>query len=177
MVKDRNIHIVRNGESLGLIAKRYRCYVSQLKQWNNLKNSTIYIGQKLIIYGGGSQVAQSTKLTKRSSEKSTHIVRNGENLGIIAKKYKCTITDLKEWNSLRKSTIFPNQKLIVYAPSAFKAPAGSKFMYHTIKKGDTLWDIARAYDGVTVDQIKRLNNIRNSKRLSPGKKIKIAIIG
>ncbi len=176
-VKDRNIHIVRSGENLGVIAKRYRCYISQLKRWNNLKSNTIYPGQKLIVYGGGSQVAQSTNYTKRSNEKSTHIVRSGENLGLIAKRYKCTITDLKEWNNLRKSTIFPNQKLIVYAPAAFKAPEGAKFLYHTIRKGDTLWDIARAYDGVTVDQIKRLNNIRNTKRLTPGKKIKIAIIG
>lgn len=176
-VKDRSIHIVRSGENLGLIAQRYRCYISQLKRWNNLRGNTIFPGQKLIVYGGGSQVAQSTKLTKRSGEQSTHIVKYGENLGLIAQKYKCTITDLKEWNSLRKSTIFPNQKLIVYKPATYTAAIGSKFLYHTIKKGDTLWDIARTYDGVTVDQIKRLNNIRNSKRLSPGKKIKIAIIG
>lgn len=176
-VKDRKIHIVRRGENLGVIAKRYRCYISQLKRWNNLKKNTIYPGQKLIVYGGKSVIAQNSKSTKRSGKESIHIVKNGENLGLIAQKYKCSITDLKEWNSLRKSTIFPKQKLIVYKPVTYIALAGSKFLYHMIKKGDTLWDIAKAYDGVTVDQIKYLNNIPNSKKLSPGKKIKIAIIG
>jgi len=46
---------------------------------------------------------------------------------------------------------------------------------HEIKKGDTLWDIARLYDGVSVEQIKQLNNIHNSKRLKPGQKIKVAV--
>lgn len=177
--KDRGIHIVRSGENLGLIAQRYRCYISQLKQWNNLRGNTIYPGQKLIVYG--NSVAQSNNQPiKRSANQSQHIVRSGENLGLIAKIYRCSTTDLKEWNNLRGSTIYPNQKLIVYKPeenSMATASASGKYIYHTIKRGDTLWDIAKMYDGVTVDKIKNLNNIRNTRRLKPGNKLKIAIIG
>lgn len=173
--KDRSIHVVRSGENLGLIAKRYRCYVSQLKRWNNLRSNTIFPGQKLIVYGDAVRNASNTP-TQRSTDKSYHIVRRGESLGIIANRYKCSIYDLKEWNNLRKSTIYPNQKLLVYKPETV-VDKDAKFLYHTIKKGDTLWDIARSYDGVTVEQIKRLNNIRNSKRLTPGKRIKVAVIG
>lgn len=178
--KDRNIHIVRSGENLGLIAKKYRVYVSQIKSWNNLRSNTIYPGQKLVLFGAGSSkyYVKSKTPVVRSSEKSTHTVKNGENLGLIAKKYKCTVTDLKEWNNLNNSKIFPKQKLIVYKP-ADKTPHSvkdGKYLYHVIRKGDTLWDIAKEYDGVTVDQIKRLNNITNSRRLKPGQKIKIAAI-
>lgn len=176
--KDRNIHIVRSGENLGSIAMKYRVYVNQLKRWNNLKGTTIYPGQKLILYG--QAVASNKKLQKRSGQKSTHIVRSGENLGSIAQKYKCSVTDLREWNSLRKSTIYPKQKLIVYKPEKLVSNntiIDGKFIFYTIKKGDTLWDIAQLYDGVTVDKIKSLNNIRNSKRLKPGKKLKIAVVG
>ncbi|MCF6171384.1 MAG: LysM peptidoglycan-binding domain-containing protein [Bacteroidales bacterium] len=178
--KDRNIHYVKSGENLGLIAKRYHVYVSQIKQWNNLRSSTIYPGQKLVLFGANnSKYYQSSKTpVKRSSSKSYHKVRSGENLGLIAKKYKCTTTDLKEWNNLRSSKIYPNQKLVVYKPA--EKPSGSvkdgKYLYHVVRKGDTLWDIAKEYDGVTVDQIKRLNNIHNSRRLQPGQKIKIAVV-
>ena len=179
--KDRNIHIVRSGENLGLIARKYHVYVSQIRSWNNLRSNTIYPGQRLVIYGAGSShyYAKSKTPVVRSSSKSTHTVKSGENLALIAKKYKCTVTDLKEWNNLRSSKIYPKQKLIVYKP-AEKTPStvkDGKYVYHVIRKGDTLWDIAKEYDGVTVEQIKRLNNIRNTHRLKPGQKIKIAVIG
>ena len=179
-VKDRNIHIVKSGESLGLIAKRNRVYVDQIKRWNNLKSSTIYPGQKLVLYGSGSSnfYQKSSTPVMRSSEKSSHIVKNGENLGLIAKNYSCTVTDLKEWNNLSNSKIYPKQKLIVYKPAekTTSSVKVGKYLYHIVRKGDTLWDIAKEYDGVTVDKIKSLNNLKNSNRLNPGQKIKIAIV-
>ncbi|MCD4774071.1 MAG: LysM peptidoglycan-binding domain-containing protein [Bacteroidales bacterium] len=177
--KSRNFHIVRSGENLGVIAKRYRCYISQLKRWNNLRGNTIFPGQKLIVYGSAysSGKQKSSKApVKRSTKGTAHIVKNGENLALIAKKYNCSVTDLKEWNNLRNSKIFPKQKLIVYKPVSSSSKSG-KYVYHTIRKGDTLWDIAKEYDGVTVEQIKRLNSIRNYRRLKPGQKIKIAVVG
>ncbi len=179
-VKDRNIHIVKSGESLGLIAKRNRVYVNQIKRWNNLRGNTIYPGQKLVLYGSGSNkyYQKTSTPVMRSSQKSSHIVKNGENLGLIAKKYSCTVTDLKEWNNLRNSKIFPKQKLIVYKPAAKTKSSvkEGKYLYHVVRKGDTLWDIAKEYDGVTVDKIKSLNKLRNSNRLKPGQKIKIAVV-
>lgn len=177
--KDRNIHYVKSGESLGLIAKRYRVYVSQIKQWNNLRSNTIYPGQKLVLFGSGSSNYKASKTpVQRSSSQSVHKVKSGENLGLIAKKYKCSTTDLKEWNNLKNSKIYPNQKLFVYKPAS-KSDASvkeGKYLYHIVRKGDTLWDIAKEYDGVTVDKIKSLNNFRNSNRLQPGQKIKIAVV-
>ena len=178
--KNRNIHIVRSGESLGLIAKRNRVYVSQIKRWNNLKSNTIYPGQKLVLFGAGSSkyYQKTSTPVMRSSEKSTHFVKNGENLGLIAKKYKCTVTDLKEWNNLGNSKIFPKQKIIVYKPAekSKSSVKEGKYLYHIVRKGDTLWDIAKEYDDVSVDKIKSLNNLKNSNRLQPGQKIKIAVI-
>ncbi|PLX02882.1 MAG: lytic transglycosylase [Marinilabiliales bacterium] len=177
--KDRNIHIVRSGENLGLIAKKYHVYVSQIKSWNGLRSNTIYPGQKLVLFGSGSgKYYSSSTPVNRSSKQSHHKVKNGENLGLIAKKYKCTTTDLKEWNNLRNSTIYPNQNLIVYKPEEKSSSSvkDGKYLYHVVRTGDTLWDIAKEYDGVTVDKIKSLNNIRNSKRLRPGQKLKIAVL-
>lgn len=178
--KNRNIHIVRSGENLGSIAKKYHVYVNQLKRWNGLRSNTIYPGQKLMVYGAGSTefYQKSSTPVMRSSSQSTHTVKSGENLGLIAKKYQCTVTDLKEWNNLNGSTIQPNQKLIVYEPEEKNDSSvkEGKYLYHIVRQGDTLWDIAKEYDGVTVDQIKKLNNLQNSNKLKIGQKIKIAEI-
>jgi len=186
--KQRDIHYVRSGENLGLIAHKYHTSVSNLKSWNNMRGSTIYPGQKLIVYADPNRKKSSQSSSsniKRSGEQSYHIVKNGENLGLIAKEYRCTTTDLKQWNNLQSSTIYPKQKLLVYKPEKSSGPSvetvqtktgNVKFVYHTVKKGDTLWDIAKQYDGVTVNQIKQLNNITNTRRLKPGQKLKVAAV-
>lgn len=176
-VSDRSLHIVRSGENLGLIARKYRVSVNQLMAWNNMRSTMIRPGQKLVVYGSGSPMAQAGKKpVMRSATSSTHTVRSGENLGLIAKKYKCSVTDLKEWNSIRGSVIVPGQKLRVYQPADQTANAVTEgnFLIHTVRSGDTLWDIAREYDGVTVDQIKRLNQLNNASRIKPGQKLKIS---
>ncbi|MDP2721275.1 MAG: LysM peptidoglycan-binding domain-containing protein [Bacteroidales bacterium] len=179
--RDRNIHIVRSGESLGIIAKRNHVYVSQIKHWNNLKNNTIYPGQKLVLFGSGTvqYESKSGNPVVRSGEQSSHVVKNGENLGLIAKKYQCSVTDLKEWNNLKSNNIYPNQSLTVYKPESKKSNSVTKgkYLYHVVRKGDTLWDIAKEYDGVTVDQIKALNKMHNINKLKPGQKIIVAEIG
>lgn len=180
-ISEQSVHIVRSGENLGLIARRYRVSVNQLRTWNNLRSNTIYPGQRLTVYSSGTPATQAGQApVQRSSSASYHTVRQGENLGLIAKKYKCSVTDLREWNNISGSIIRPGQKLRVYAPeeaTAQKAEMDGKYMVHTVRSGDTLWDIARAYDGVTVDQIKRLNNMGNNSRIRPGQKLKIARIG
>lgn len=186
--EERNIHIVRSGENLGLIAQKYRTNVRNLKNWNNLRSNTIYPGQKLVVYSPGyaakTSSKKSTSKTKDVSNmsKDYHIVKNGENLGLIAQKYNCSVSDLKSWNNLSGNMIQPKQKLIVYAPKKVVSSENSSnqafdYVYYTVKKGDTLWDIAQLYDGVTVDQIKKLNNINNSKRLKPGQKLKVGYKG
>lgn len=51
----------------------------------------------------------------------------------------------------------------------------TQYIYHTVQQGDTLWNIAQRYTGVTVEKIKQLNQIISSKDLRPGTKIKIAV--
>ncbi|MBU2557072.1 MAG: LysM peptidoglycan-binding domain-containing protein [Bacteroidetes bacterium] len=180
-LSDRSLHIVRSGENLGLIAQKYRVSVNQLKSWNNLRGTMIRPGQKLVVYSSGAPMAQAGKSpVMRSTTSATHTVKSGENLGLIAKKYRCSVTDLREWNSISGSVIKPGQKLRVYPPAeqtAQNTASDGNYLIHTVKNGDTLWDIARKYDGVTVDQIKRLNKLTNASRIKPGQKLKIANTG
>ena len=120
---------------------------------------------------------------KSNTSKKYHVVRSGENLSLIAKKYGCSTTDLKKWNNLRSNTIYPKQKLLVgyeevsVASASSSGSQGDKIIYYTVKKGDTLWDIAQQYKGVSVDELKKLNNLGNSSKLQPGQKLKIAVGG
>jgi membrane-bound lytic murein transglycosylase D len=170
--KQRSIHIVRNGENLGLIAHRYRTSVSRLKAWNGLRSSRIYPGQKLIVYSPGN--APQRVHTVSSNTYGYHKVRSGENLGLIARKYGLSIAQLKSWNNLRSNLIRPGQNLRVRKSSKTNSstPLHGKIIYHTVRSGDTLWDIAREYNS-TIDNIRKLNNLGNSSRLKPGQKLKV----
>ena len=75
--------------------------------------------------------------------------------------------------------IKPGQKLVVgkqtvtaTAPPADKVPADGSFIYHVVQPGDTLWDIAKRYPGVSVDDLKRLND--GQLELKPGDRIKVS---
>ncbi|MBS4056119.1 MAG: LysM peptidoglycan-binding domain-containing protein [Bacteroidetes bacterium] len=181
-VSDRSIHVVKRGENLGLIARKYRVSVSQLMAWNGMKKNLIHPGQNLVVFSSGSPATVSGETpVKRSNTSKYHTVKNGETLGKIATDYSCSVTDLREWNNLSGTMIHVGQKLRVYPvesnSTAQKGEVNGKYIYHTVRSGDTLWDIARQYDGVTVEQIKRLNNLSNKSKIMPGQKLKIASVG
>ncbi len=181
-VSDRTTHTVKRGENLGMIAKKYRVSVKQLQSWNNMRGTNLQVGQKLVVFSSGTpDNTPSETPVARSTQSATHIVKKGETLGAIATKYKCSVTDLREWNNLKSSNLQIGQKLRVFpAEQATVQTAStngnSKYITYTVKSGDTLWDIARKYDGVTVDQIKKLNNLNSKSKLKIGQKLKIAVV-
>ena len=116
-VSDSFTHVVKKGESLGSIAKKYHVSVANIKQWNRLKRETIQVGQKLVIYRSGAPMAQVGKSPKASSTKpsasttKTHVVKKGETLSSISRKYNCTVNDIKKWNGIKGNNIQAGQKL------------------------------------------------------------------
>lgn len=102
-------HKVRSGDNLTEIAQRYGVTVANLRAWNNLRSNTIHTGQTLKVSGNASSRAATTSRTQ------TYRVRSGDSLTAIARKYGVTVTQIKQWNNLRSSTIRPGQQLKIKA--------------------------------------------------------------
>lgn len=118
-------------------------------------------------------------------------VRSGDNLGSIAMRYNVRVSDLMYWNGLHNSRIRAGQRLVIYmsrkkashyVSSEKRAPSQPAigtvtseggFILYTVRQGDTLWDIAKLYPGVSTDDILQWNNLSNPSKLKPGQVIKI----
>lgn len=149
-----NTYVVKSGDNLYSIAKKYDITVNDLKTINNLTSNTLSIGQVLKLPGTGID------------EPNTHTVSKGESLYSIANKYGTTVTELKNLNNLTSNTLSIGQ--ILKLPGTVEE---STINTYTVKSGDTLYSIANKYN-ITVNEVKKLNNL-SSNTLSIGQTLKI----
>lgn len=98
---DRTYHIVRSGENLSLIARKYKMSAGHLKRINNLKSSRLFVGAKLRIQPS----------TYRASATVKYKVRRGDNLTVIAKRFNTTPQKIKAANRMTRNRIFVGQIL------------------------------------------------------------------
>ena len=144
-------YVVKKGDTLYSIARKYNTSVDNLKSINNITTDSLAIGQII-------------KLPSTSSTASdTYIVKKGDSLYSIARTYNTSVDKLKEINNLTSNALAIGQVLKLPSSNA------SEKVVYTVKKGDSLYSIAREY-GTTVDAIKKLNNI-TSNTLSIGQKL------
>ncbi|HEV7348267.1 LysM peptidoglycan-binding domain-containing protein [Telluribacter sp.] len=131
-------------------------------------------------------VTVAKKAVAPQKRKTTHVVKSGDNLIAIAKRYGVEVSEVKAWNHLSKNSIQRGQKLVVYQEGTSgtltasvrekelaqpKSQKSIKLRYHTVQNGDTLWNISQQY-GMSIDKLKKENNIRGNT-LKPGQKLLI----
>ncbi len=126
---------------------------------------------------------KSLQVASKEGRTITHRVRSGETLGGIAQKYGVRLSDLRSWNGV-KNKITIGQRLTIYAKGGrnivssadsgpVKTSKSNGYLVYTIRKGDTLYEIARKFEGVSVDELLKLNNLTSTSKIMPGNKIKI----
>jgi membrane-bound lytic murein transglycosylase D len=103
---DRVTHRVRPGESLSIIARRYKVSVADLQRWNDISDPrTLRAGKSIIVFHSPTQ-APATGGTVQ------YTVQRGDSLWSIARKYKVRVNDLIIWNDLaNNSVIKPGQSI------------------------------------------------------------------
>ncbi|MBE0666995.1 MAG: LysM peptidoglycan-binding domain-containing protein, partial [Bacteroidales bacterium] len=144
--KTKLIYVVKDGDNLGFISEWYGVGLSELRFWNNIYRNTIRIGQKLTVYVEPSRADRCGKIDSMSfSEKQKMI---GKTVSQVAKTSE-------------------TQKV----PLASLPDAGYEF--YTVRYGDTVWDIAKKFEGITAGEILKLNNISDASKIQVGQKLKI----
>jgi LysM repeat protein len=174
---------VKKGETLSSIAKKFDISLDKLKKMNNLKSSKVKVGQILTVQTPSSRPQNSTTPSTTVREQNnykTHIVNRNETLYSISKKYKMTENQVMNLNKLKSKRLKKGQKLKVYDNTIASLPAQNETIVRTepvrlqqnfviVKKGQTLYNIAKTYNMDIVDLID-YNNLRGFE-VKQGQKI------
>jgi len=153
-VSGSNYYVVKKGDSLWSIARANGLTVDELKSLNNLSSNVLHVGDTLLISSADS--------TGNNGNDNYYVVKSGDTLWSIARKYNLSVNELKALNNLSSNVLNVGQRLIVGKESSND---------YVVSAGDTLWAIARKFN-VSVDDIKALNNL-SSNNLSIGMTLKI----
>jgi len=193
-------HTVRGGETIKKICRQFDLNTITLLKANNLKKSKLIAGQRLRIpvqtteyklipknMPGNVFVAQNDGMVQ-------HVIRRGETLSTIARKYGVSTEQLASWNGIKDChhiragsrlvlflenpimddgvrsaallTEAGKAKPIVKEQKAHQRAPASTSTYYNVQRGDSLWRIARKYR-LTTEQIRRWNNLEDDT-IKPG---------
>jgi membrane-bound lytic murein transglycosylase D len=167
-------HKIRRGETVSTIARRYGVSQYAIFEANNIsRRSKIYAGKSLVIPVPNDR-SYSNNRRRRNYEAhgNIYIVRSGDTVWDIARAFGKTPDQIRRLNKLdRRARIYVGQRLQIGIDDDDQAYAQmeskGKTIKHRVKKGDTLWDIARRY-GTSTTSLRRLNGLGGNSRIYPG---------
>lgn len=172
----KEFYKVKKGDSLYKIAKKFHVSVDELKEINHIDDGKLKPGMKLIIAKDKAKVKEhkregntkeQIKTVQKTESVSTdykdsefHIVKKGDTLASIARKYGISISEIKEINDLKTKKLKIGQKILLKRTGP---------RTYTVKKGDNIWKIAKKFN-VDAEEIMELNELE-SDELKPGQKL------
>ena len=164
-------HRIRPGESLSTIARRYHSSVAKIMRANNLhRSSFIVAGRKLKIPQRGTMSYRPIiDHAKDSTIPSTHMVRRGDSLWIIAKRYGTTTKEIQSLNNLQTTQLHIGQLLKLPGYKEEKIDTGDMKVY-LVKRGDSPFDIAQLHN-MSLERFLRINLLTPNSTIYPGQKL------
>ena len=144
---------VRRGDSLSVVAKRFRMSVRTLKNLNNRRGNLIRAGERLRVRAAAPPI---------NLKSNWYTVRNGDNLSGIAQRFGTSAQQLRQLNNLSGNLIHSGDRLKVRETSkASKKSTGNGSKWYRVRRGDSLWSIAKQYR-ISVRDLKMINNLTSS---------------
>ena len=144
-------YTVKAKDKLPEIATLFDVSVYYLMRWNNMKSYNVNAGKKLQIFVSANKASYYQKINIMTTAQKRKI------LGLPAEENAVASHPV-----IKKETVTPKQ-----------AKKEETTQYYVVQKGDTLWSIAQRFPGVSVDDIKRANNLTENHSIHVGQKIKI----
>ncbi len=159
------VHIVQEGQALWSLAAHYEVPLSDLLLYNGLTDSSFLSpGDEIII-----QLAEGQEPPPTPAPPTTVIVQEGQSLWSIAAVYNVKFADLLWFNNIDEDAVLqPGEEIMIrLAEGQAPPPTPTAVLYHTVRPGQTLWDIALTY-GLSLDELLNLNSISAELILQPG---------
>jgi len=171
------MYTVKQGDTLYSIARKYGTTVDEIKRLNYFKDNNLTVGSVIRI---------PETYTKEEDmvppNYTNYTVKKGDTLYSIAKNNGISVDTLKQDNALTDNNLTVGSVLKIRIPGGSNmvveecfgedyTPPSDNTINYTVKKGDSLYNIAKSYN-TSVDTIKRLNNL-TSNTLSIGQVLKI----
>ena len=154
-------YVVKKDDSLYQIAIKNNTTIEELKKLNNLKTDELDVGQILKL-----PIKKTNEKVEIIPESNTYVVKRGDSLYSIALSNNTTVDELKRLNNLTSNLL--SVGMVLKLPKT-----ETEEIVYTVKRGDSLYSIAREYN-TTVNEIKKLNNL-TSNLLSIGQTIRIPL--
>jgi len=194
-------HRIRNGETLGHIARRYRTTLNVIKQVNNIKGNMIRAGKSLMIPVATRDLSDyrlstSQRLSRIKSHrpapgrvKLTHRVVKGDTFWDLAMKYHVTSAQIARWNGMSpKEFLRPGQRLVIWQKASRSAKSisrqatqfsgknsnSTRRIRYVVRKGDSLARISHRFK-VRISELRRWNDLPKGKYLQPGQRLTLFV--
>jgi membrane-bound lytic murein transglycosylase D len=170
-------HKVRRGETLETIAKKYRTDTHSIMLANNMRRPTlIAVGTILRVPREcppeRPAAPKTAKGVASKHEPVEHVVRQGDSLYNLAKRYGTTTEEIQRRNKLSGTGLSVGQVLKILPaplPAKTEPPKPSQNVY-AVRTGDTAYSIAKKHN-MTVQRLLALNRLNSKSKLQPGQKI------
>ncbi len=192
-------HRIKNGETLGHIARRYQTTLNVIKQVNNIKGNMIRTGKSLMIPVATRdlrdyRLSTSQRLSRIQSHrpapgrvKLTHRVVKGDTFWDLSMKYHVTSAQIARWNGMSpKQFLRPGQRLVIWQKAIRSRKSTNRLstrlsgknptqrIRYVVRKGDSLARISHRFK-VRVSELRRWNDLPKGKYLQPGQRLTLFV--